>query len=295
MFMGHTGNEYPDRRVLQLVLEGAAARIDSGGNITLTSEDADLLRAAGWVTVLGPGNWHIPRLPLDAIRRTPALRALAVFWYGERALAPPPPPSPPAARPTFLSPEKSLRFTLAMALRDDAPRALLLSLARRRTPTPRRRLQQIHGSRLPAARFNPTLDTLIRSGFIDDTDGMLTVNPLALTPLHELLVNVKKTLLARAQRRATEGARERANKRGERHEGPAAPLSSGRKRRYKRRPIPNRWLDPRGWALAMLGRRGGLARQRQARLRGEVSTARANLAKRRTARRRATELFHQRT
>jgi hypothetical protein len=272
MFMGPA--DYPDRAVLIRLISQASQRIDSQGVVTLTAAEAEALRAAGYTTALGPGAWPIPQLPLGDIGSIPALRPLTIRWYGERALASPP-PSPPGARHSFLSPERGLRFSLAFfVLRDASQRALLLSLARF-GPTKRRRLQQAHGRRLPAARFNPALKALLQASLVVQSDGLLSVNPLAIEPLNDLTGAVCQAGVARTQRRSAG----RASKREERRKTVRAQSRPRRRRPYKRRPIPDRRSDPRGWALAMLGRRGGLARQRQARGRGELPTAKATQAR----------------
>jgi hypothetical protein len=275
MFSGFTGHEFPDRQVLLVTILESVGTLDARGTIDLTERQADRLRAAGYMTALGAGRWPVPQLPLEMLRPHPSLADLARFWYGANALTPPPPLPSQTQRGSFFSPERSVRFSLAFfALRDASQRIVLMSLARR-GPTKRRRLQQAHGRCLPAARFNPALTALLQANLVVQSSGLLSVNPLAIAPLMELTGAVCRTGAARSQRRS-----ERRAGSTEKRRRPTAPRAKSRRRRpYRRRPIPDRRADPRGWALSMLGRRAGLARQRQARNRGEHSTAKATVAR----------------
>jgi hypothetical protein len=84
--------------------------------------------------------------------------------------------------------------------------------------------------------------------------------------LGEAGIGVRRPHSARSMRR---GERQRRQQRG------ASRVAQPHRRRYQRRPIPNRRKDPHGWAMAMLGRMGGLRSQQSYRARGVHPTAKA--------------------
>jgi len=76
------------------VLLGALDRIDAHGHVVLTAREVARLHAAGWLAILAPGRWPIPRLPLDWLGGHPELADLARLQHGPHALDPPVPPAP---------------------------------------------------------------------------------------------------------------------------------------------------------------------------------------------------------
>jgi hypothetical protein len=279
MFSGFTGDEYPDRAVLLRTLLEGIERLDAQGRLDLTYRALSALRQAGYVTALGRGPWPVPRLPLEMLRPHPSLAGLARFWYGPNALTPPPAPPPACREP--MTQQQRLRWALGEIIRNDDARALLLSVARRPGGLQRRRLQQ-HHRRLRAARFNAALTTLRTREIVKiSTAGVVQFVEGAAEALHALETSVRHAVWARAQARR----RETALKREPREIG----MPRRRVRRTcRRRHLPNRHQEPHAWARSMLGRKGGLARQRQARMRGENATAKATIRRIALTRRRSS-------
>jgi hypothetical protein len=265
--MGHSGDDYPDRRVLLRILLDNVHRMDAD-LLDLTATSASALRAAGYTTALGPGAWLSPRLPLDMLSPHPSLAGLARRWYGEGALIPPPAPGP--RRHSYLSPQQRIQWALGDIIRSDDTRTLLLSIAGRQSGIGRRRLQQNH-RRLGAARFNAALTMLTTREIVKiSTLGVVQFVEGVTEALRALETSVRHALWARAKARK----RERAGKRE------VSPSKRARiPRTYRRRQMPSRVLCPHAWGRAMRARKAGLARQRQARASGHNPTLNATQAR----------------
>jgi hypothetical protein len=287
MFRGLSQSDYPDPGLLVDVLLGAVARLNDCGAVNLTPDDAARLREGGYTAILGPGWYQLPRISIDLLRPHPSLANLAFYWYGPRAFDS---PASDDFRPRTVRPADAanlLRWRLGQALSISDQRRVLDAVAHRpECGVMRRRLQQ-NLRRLPAARFSPSLMALIKAGLVaQQDDRRLTLDPEVRRLLLEAGCYVRRSPSARAMRRErTERTGETCAPRGQRgardsqRHGQLQQSDRTTKRRYQRRPIPDRRRFPRQWGYSMRARLGGLTRQRQCRRLGVNPTAAATAAR----------------
>ena len=203
---------YPDPRDAIPVLLGAAeaGRLHDRGEVTLTADEVAALQQAGYTAIIGAGRWPAPHIPLDLLRSHPSLAPLALFWYGPRALDPPPQPAPPRRVDIEITPVEDItppeavettppdrldvKWHLAAFLDQADHRRLLAGLMRRPDgPVARRELQQVL-HRLPAARFNLALNTLVEVDLVARAGSQLALDADVRRLLQEAGIGVNRAV-----------------------------------------------------------------------------------------------------
>ena len=250
-------------------------RPDADGRIVLSVADAICVRSLGFPTVV-PGHWRMPPLPPELSWRYPSVAQFAAdspaphkpsasVSPGQSPIA----PAVPAGTGSEIGHHREpgpLSARLSAARTDPIRRRILDSLARHPGGCCwKRRLQQAL-RRIPACELNPALNRLGAAGLIVREDNWITLAPEACSLLMTAAKSVRRHPSARTLRQPDRRSQHRQRNGGGKQTRP---------RRYRRRPIPNRHNDPHGWALAMLGRLGGLKSQARYRARGVKATEKA--------------------
>lgn len=178
----------PDHADLVELLAKFGRVVDTCGYVTLTSEQARVLRSLGFPDAAGAGRWKVPTLPvtpeaLPAIRN-PLQQSVAVERVPPRVARPrlepevrdhPRPETPPEKEPSSTEEAgEAEEARTAEVVR--VGRKILKAIEKAGGQIPRRLLQQkLH--RFPAAIFHEALNELARRGLIGFDSGYVVALP----------------------------------------------------------------------------------------------------------------------